>query len=222
MARSFDGSTAFLQTNTVPVAGPATFACWFWVASTSPGIGPLFGTGIRANATASCIELQTGAAGVLRAFQANNGTGAIATTTAVYQPGCWNHACAVFASATSRTIYLNGTNAVLNTGSLGFLSYDTTYLGARATNNIHQNFVNAITAHAAAWNVALNPSEVLQIGQGTNPLLVRSQSLQVYYPLNTAGVGTEYNRVPWRAGKDDLAVTVATPSGPDAPVFPIM
>ena len=97
--------------------------------------------------------------------------------------GSWHHACAVFASTTSRSCYVNGANKATGTDSANFPSgLDTTYIGfSTRTSGAH---FDGDIAEAAMWDVALTDAEVRSLGlAGVVPTLVRPQSLVSYWPI---------------------------------------
>lgn len=96
----------------------------------------------------------------------------------------WNHAGGVYASATSRIAYLNGVAATENTTSRNPLLTEM-FLGVLPGGGLPYN---GLMAHAAVWNVALTPDEMLALGRRSNakfPSEVRPHNLVGYWPLNT-------------------------------------
>jgi hypothetical protein len=106
----------------------------------------------------------------------------IAATSTGYSASVWNHAAAVFTSATSRAAYLNGAGKGTDATNLAPTSIDATGVG----------FLNVLTAagyfdgsiaEAAIWDVALTDADVAILATGASPLTVKPGSLVAYWPL---------------------------------------
>jgi hypothetical protein len=100
-------------------------------------------------------------------------TGA-ASTTAGYDAGTWYHACAVYASSTSRAAYINGANKGTSAVSAAPSGIDRVRLAVDYDGKI---------AEAAIWNVALTDAEVLLASKAVSPLMVRPDALVAYWPM---------------------------------------
>ena len=107
-----------------------------------------------------------------------------ATTTAADSTGVWHHACAVFASSTSRSIYLDGTNKITNTTSITPSSGSIT--GTRIGDSDADCFDGDL-AEVAIWNAALSDAEVASLfvsnGVGVYPTDVKVANLVAYWPV---------------------------------------
>ncbi len=106
----------------------------------------------------------------------------IATSTAAPSVGAWNHACAVFAGGSSRTIYLNGGNSGNNTTSVGTVSVNQLSIGNLNRTSPILHFSGGI-AEVGAWNAALTAAEIASLAAGMTCDKVRPQSLVFYAPL---------------------------------------
>jgi hypothetical protein len=184
VARDFNGTNQALEFAGTPVtAVPLTLACWF-----------LYDAG---NLKRHLIALdESGANGHVALYAANGSTLVIeaealnaagsagrADTSTTFSTGAWNHACAVFTSATSRAAFLNGGGKGTNATSIS-ATPGLTRIGCRviAGSNVG-NFMDGKIAEAAVWNVALADDEVLMLARGFSPLLVRRKSLVAYWPI---------------------------------------
>lgn len=130
------------------------------------------------------------------AFSRDTGNG-IATGTTTITTGVSYHVCGVFASTTSRSIYLNGTSEATNTTTISITSADTTAIASRPNGGLPWN---GVIWDVAFWDVALSTPEVAALAKGFSPLLVRGASLIQYYPLLTAAD-------PLRGEKDGYSLT---------------
>lgn len=101
--------------------------------------------------------------------------------------GVWFHACGVWASSTSRIVYLNGTAGTEDTTSKS-ISVDALYIGRRQASS-PDRYVNGKLAEAAIWSAALTAPEVASLAKGYAPSMVRPGSLAFYLPMVRGLVG---------------------------------
>lgn len=183
MAISFSGSLQSYYSASTPVtAVPLTIACWMNKPSATTGA---FVAGIMRNAGALWygFYLYATNTGKVSASAANNNVFAEAQSTTSYSANTWHHVCGVFASNTSRTIYLDGAGSATNTTSLTPTLIDiVTIAAARKSGNV-DNYLNGSLAEVAIWNAALTEPEAKSLSAGMSPKLVRPQSLVLYVPL---------------------------------------
>jgi hypothetical protein len=181
MAYDFDGTNQSLTRASAPVtAVPLTMACWF-----NPDLlqdGALCAVeSVSGNGT--WFALFAVLAGMVSASTVQNGAESRAITTATYTTGSWNHCCGVFTASNSRTIYLNGGNAVTNTGNRTPTNIAETVIGARRFAGIFGLYFNGKIAEVGIWNAALTAQEVASLAQGMTCDKIRPQSLVFYAPL---------------------------------------
>jgi hypothetical protein len=161
-------------------AYPITMACWFNPANVT-AIHPLITLTNSASTDDSLIMWIRGdAAGdylAIRAAQNAAATQEATNSSGSVVAGSWQHACAIFESATVRHIHLNGvctqnagTSVVLPTGM------NRTTLGAsiRSSGTI---VASADIAFAAIWNVALTEAEVQRLAAGVHPMEIRNSAI---------------------------------------------
>lgn len=180
MARDFisSGSTIFLSKASTPVtAVPCSIAAWMYVTTVGGNNQPLR---IMDNATSNndfsfyidgvshtIGESKSGGAAV-------SANGSVAVTTAT-----WQHVVAVFATNSSRSVYLNGANKVTDVSSAsGPLSLAIMRIGESCT---HTAF-----AFNALWKVALSDADVLSLSLGASPRRVQPQNLVCYVRMENA------------------------------------
>lgn len=163
-------------------AAPLTMVCWFRSSSNTANQAVM-----SLNAAASNDEFNIRVRGdvggdPIAAIAKEGGTDAIVNSTAGYTVDVWAHACAVFASSTSRTIYLNGGNSATDTTSAAPASIARTAIGClgRPTPVV---FFSGDVAEAALYNAALTAAEAAMLALGVSPLLVRTGALVGYWPL---------------------------------------
>lgn len=123
------------------------------------------------------------------AVNANTGDGSnnsSASTSTTISADTWFHACAVFASSTSRAAYLNGAGKGTNTGSRTPSGVNRTSIGVVNGTAVYDPFAPAGTgdiAEVAIWNIALSDADVASLATGVSPLLVHPEALVGYWPL---------------------------------------
>lgn len=92
-------------------------------------------------------------------------------------------ACAVWASATSRTIYLNGSgSSATNTNSVTFANADRTSIG-RYADSTPTRYMDGLISEMGVWNVALDAADIDMLADRFSPLMVKPSGLLHYYPL---------------------------------------
>lgn len=206
MARAFvNASNQYLEYNgAVLTAPPVTFAAWYRPASNiSCHLVSLSNSGAT-----DWLSLQGGASGQVIA-QEYDGTAFPSSTSAtgLLSAGVWAHVAGVFASHSSRTVYVNGTPATTNTGTAAVTGLNKTDIGAvYNAAALNTGFMaNGDLAEVVAWNVALTDAEVAAHALGISPLLIRPTALIAYWPL----LGTTSPEIDL-IGRYELTVTGAT------------
>jgi len=184
------GATTYTSTGysyfqgTVPVtAAPFTMACWFNVTDITAGHCLMSLGDFNTNNYHYMAANGDVASDPLKCTTKAGGADNTATTAGSYSASTWQHACAVFASATSRTIYLNGGNSGTNTGSASPTGIDYIAIGRiRVSNNWFNTWTGGSFAECAIWNAALNTDEVAALAKGFSPSKIRPQNLVFYVP----------------------------------------
>jgi hypothetical protein len=182
MAYSFNGTTQYLRSSTTPITGaPLTMACWCRNVNTSANYTLMSISDLAGNL--DYIRIYTNAAARIQADVRRSATTSPQTSTSL-SAGVWNHACGVFASPTSHSVYLNA-------GGLGSTSTNITPLGidVLSVGGLYRasptQFMSGQIAIPAIWNIALSSGEIYSLSKGFSPLLVRPQNLVFYAPLNS-------------------------------------
>ncbi|MDZ4250286.1 MAG: LamG-like jellyroll fold domain-containing protein [Candidatus Nanopelagicales bacterium] len=179
MPRDFDGSTQYLENlNAALTAAPATMACWFNRAAV--GGGALMGIGSSSVDEYFGINLLS--TGKVRACTKSSTGISCSTHDTVLTEGEWGHAAAVFASASSRTAYFNGSAATTSTVSRTPASLDQMRIGAISEKTLGAYF-DGLLAHCAIWNVALTAEEIARLALGVHPVQVRPDALVCCPPI---------------------------------------
>lgn len=186
MARLFDdGANEYLRVDSaVLTAAPVTMAAWF----RSDDIT------VRQTICSSCnstvndrnhftLRISGNTAGdPVEAITADAAGGAAAGTAVGYLADTWHHGCAVFASATSRSVYLDGRNKASNAGNRTPAGIDRASIGTLADSAPGQ-YMSGRIAEVSMWSAVLTDNEVFQHAQGVPSPFIRPQSLKVYWTL---------------------------------------
>lgn len=185
MAFSFNGTNQFLSVASAPVtAAPLTISLWFYTTTTAKAIGmaticdSVGDTGFRVSGQIpnSTSYVQVAALNTINNF-------GLANSTANYSANAWQHSCAVFASSTSRTSYLNGGNAGTNTTSVTPASVTQFLIGVNRSFSTYSNYFVGRIADVGVWNAALTAAEVASLAARAACSKVRPASLIFYAPL---------------------------------------
>lgn len=208
MARSFDGSNDDLGVASAVVSTtPFTMACWFKTNGTPAAnqiLMKLYNSGVD---NLHRHQLYVDASLRVRVETVDGTSGNNINATAFFTASAWQHACGVWSSATSRTAYLNGTDAQTNTSSRTPSGLDATVIGA-GIDTVPGGFFNGAIMEAAIWNLALTAQEVEMLGTPgvmQCPLSIRPSALVAYWPL----IGVD-SPEPDRVGGFNTTVTGAT------------
>lgn len=183
------GTTDLLTTRLTTIPSKSSWSCWIYMNGNGGGtFGKAFigsaTTGIflgANNSVPSAGSLQFGATFSTTSLSLNFSAG--------LRFGVWEHIGIVYdgsgaGSSFRPTCYVNGVSAALTVGadSVGtFTSGNALYIGNRSDGL--RNW-DGMIAHLAMWNVLLSQAEVVALAAGTNPLLVRPESSQLYMPLD--------------------------------------
>ena len=191
MAYDFNGTSQYLNVASAPVtAVPLTLACWFNSdsATTNQTILGISADIAGVGNTSKWFRLRAAGAVAgdpVQADAANSPTFAVAASTSGYTTGTWHHACGVFLSNSSRTIYLDGANSSTNTNSVTPSDLNGFQIGAiyaEDTNSI-AGYTDGRIAEVGIWNAALTAAEIASLAKGMTCDKVRPQNLVFYAPL---------------------------------------
>ena len=180
MARNFNGTSARIHISSAVVsATPYTMACWFRTTSMAH-LGTLIsinsttsgahyaGLWFRGDVAGDPVDILIESVGVQNTARSTTGC----------TSGKWHHACGVFSSSTSRTVYLDGGSSATNNTSTT-PSLDRTEVGAWRSSL----WFNGDIAEVGIWNIDLTAAEVASLAKGVSPALIRPQNHVAYLPL---------------------------------------
>lgn len=165
MARSFNGTTSSLAASALPAGGvsyPFTMACWFRPTNLSNDHCLLALTDTAGNNDYHYLSANGSVGGDPLAATTKAGTTVRAQSTVSFVANTWQHACGVWESSTSRSVYLNGGNKGTNTTDRSPSGLDILSLGQVMAATPFAS-ANAAIFFAAVWNIALSDAEVAQL-----------------------------------------------------------
>lgn len=186
MSLDFDGTTSYVEaTSGVVTAVPLTMSCWFNLDNATAN-QTLMSVSASGATSARFAMIAAGAAvnDPLRAAVQAGGT-VVNAEAGTFLADTWHHGCAVFTSATSRTIYLDhatsGTNTTNITPNAALINR--TNLASQWGSGARGVTANGEIMEAAIWNVALEDAEIKALAQGFKPTQIRPNALVFYAPI---------------------------------------
>ena len=210
MARLFDDAASDdLTVSRVDVSAlPVSMACW--VRPNAVPAASHVALSLRRNNEPRGCDLTLSSASN-RAIARTAGGASISGSilASAWSLNTWGHCGGVFPSATSRTVYFDGTAGGKNTETqdpFGGSAPNRTTVGMRIQGAEGENFSGDI-AEAAIWAAALTAEEFAALAAGTSPLLIRPDALVNYYPI----IGRHSPEIDL-VGGNDLTVNGATAS----------
>lgn len=186
MAIDFDGTTSYIEaTSGVVTAVPLTMSCWFNLdnATANQTVMSVSASGAT-SARFAIVAAGAATNDPLRAVVQAGGT-VVNAEAGTFLADTWHHGCAVFTSATSRTIYLdhatsgtNTTNITPNSALINRTNIASQWgAGARGVTG------NGEIIEVGIWDVALTSAEIKSLSLGFKPTQIRPNSLVFYAPL---------------------------------------
>ena len=164
---------------------PCTMACWFKKTTDQASTAYLISINESAATNAELALRITTSPHNLVATARASGSSVVVNSSSGTSADVWYHGAAVFASSTSRTVYLNATGNSATDGAnatgLGIVT-----VGSNNRASSPGAYFDGAMAHVAIWNVALSSAEIAQLynsGIGLDPRSVRPDKLAAYWPL---------------------------------------
>jgi hypothetical protein len=219
VARGFvAASSQTLRRNGAPIRGVAPLSICAWIKPTAQTAAAVRVVGLYQDtpATAGIFSLRLETTGAPTAQTYDGTTNALATGATLVTAGVWQHVAATYASASSRSVYLNGANKVTNTATATPTNVVETDIGALWNASAPLLFFDGSLAEIATWSVALTDTDVAVLALGVSPLFVRPDALISYWPLY-GSYSPEIDLV----GRADLTVTGASVSMHPLVYFPV-
>lgn len=175
----------FVRSNNSAISGstpiidyPFTISCWFRTSLTNTN-QVLVGLYDTANVS-NCSLLLRPTALVSVSSRASSST-VFANSTATHSTNIWHHACGVWSSSSSRSVYLDGGNSATNTTTRALSGIQNINIGNStilASVGLQGNI-----CEVGIWNTSLSISDILSLANAISPKLVSSKDLIFYAPL---------------------------------------
>jgi hypothetical protein len=179
MAYAFNGTNQYLRTASCPVSAvPLTIAC----NTRGNATGALYPYIVVSDgANQSRVNVVANDNGTFGANQIDSGGGLTSIIGGTYSANTWIHLCGVFTSASSRSLYVNG--SLIGTNDVGIGSSNSYTRITIGGNHVQTFFTNGNIAEVGIWNAALTADEIASLAKGMTCDKVRPQSLVFYAPL---------------------------------------
>jgi Concanavalin A-like lectin/glucanases superfamily len=164
-------------------AYPFTMACWVRCTTfASPQMWACLAIGNSGSGGYAGIPiLPSGGNGFARSqIDSSRVSAAIIVTPSTMQTGRWHHLCAVF-QASSHAIYLDGALGASGGHSESFPT--TGRFAAGFDSDSGGSYFDGAIADLAVWSAALSADEVSGMARGVPAGRLRSDRLQLYWPL---------------------------------------
>ena len=158
------------------------FTINFWFYPTVSAVGTLVMFALHNTTDNQRFTLQINTTTSRLQFNAFTTANANAVASANYTLNSWNMATAVGTSSTSRTVYINGNNAVTNNTTRVITTPTRWLLASNYSAGIIPQYEGRIS-EVGIWNAALNQTDITSLYRGSKATLVRPTNLKVYAPL---------------------------------------
>ena len=198
MARVFNGSTQYLgrDGSFAITSYPFTLSAWIYLDNVTANHAILgFNSTTQAINSTCLIYALGGVAGdPVAAYVAEGATEQRVDSTTGFSANTWHHVCGVFASATSRTIYLDNGGSASGSTSITptFANVNRVNIGSwySDVSNAQLLFLAGRVAYASVHAAALTADEIADLGRklngvpcGVHPIRIRPESLVACWPL---------------------------------------
>jgi hypothetical protein len=171
----------YLRDTSPPVSYPVSVSVWAYITNVSGGNTDYIWT-LRETPGDFMVVLVGSGGNVLAQSFASTTTGSAVTGTGLVTNNAWNHLGAVFTSASSRAVYVNGGNKATNSttvnvnmGGLDDMLFGAFSVGANA-------LTDGYLAEMGVWNTALSDADMASLGGGFSCHLVQPGGLIVHLP----------------------------------------
>mgnify|MGYP003648880012 CR=1 FL=1 len=202
----FDGGDDYIAANSVASTitdFPFTMSAWANLESSGSGESIVSFSDVSDTDVILQIAITSGADKIQLFAKENGGSSQTITASSAISAGVWVHIVGVFASATSRKLYINGAQeGSEDTNSVAFDSddIDTFTIGGLLRSGITRNFGGKVT-DVGIWNAELDDNTISSIYNSGEP---NDLTLAVSY---TAGSGVDKTgdlQAYWRMGNGTL------------------
>ena len=202
----FDNSDDYIAANGVASTitdFPFTMSAWANLESSGSGETIVSFSDVSDTDVIFQFSITSGADKIQLLARQNGGSSKSITASSATTPGVWVHIVGVFASATSRKLYINGAQeGSEDTNSVAFDSddIDTFTIGGLLRSNVTRHFGGKIT-DVAIWNAELNADTITSIYNSGEP---NDLQLSASYTAGSGVDKTSNLQGYWRMGNGTL------------------
>lgn len=179
MAYNFVRANASVISGNAPIIDyPLTISCWFntSITNTNQILVGLYDTSNISN----CALLLRPTALLSVSSRASSST-VFANASTTHSTNVWHHACGVWASSSSRSVYLDGSNVGTNTTTRALSGIENINIGNSTI--VASVGLQGNIGEIGIWNIALNQSDIISLSKYVSPKLVQLNNLVFYSPL---------------------------------------
>lgn len=185
MARSFVSPDRLATTGVSVTSYPVTMSAWVKI-TTGGRTQAFMSIGAGGASDPQRLEMRFPPTDIAQARSVDSSLGTNAASASTATPvNTWTHVVGVFASNSSRAVYVNGTgftNTITRTVDPSTFAYQT--VGCNISSGpSYGNFFEGHIAEPAWWAAELTPDEIAALVAGYSPLFVRPKLLRSYAPL---------------------------------------
>jgi hypothetical protein len=177
MALDFGGGANVVSGVFTPPSLPFSMGCFFNDASVA-STAVIMSLGVDS----ARYQIQTDGANHIYA-RVLDGVSNPLSVSGLYTGGVWFSAVAVFASTTSRLIYLSDTVGTLDTTSASVSPTSELDIGSRKSSGVFGAGFTGKLANATVWDAALTAAEALEFFKAKPGCRIRPQNIRFYAPL---------------------------------------
>lgn len=179
MAYNFIRANASVISGNVPITEyPLTISCWFNTSLTNTNqiLVGLYDTSNISN----CALLLRPTALLSVSSRASSST-VFANASTTHSTNIWHHACGVWASSSSRSVYLDGGNVGTSTASRAL--YDIVNINLGNSTIVGSVGLQGNIGEIGIWNIPLDQTDILSLAKNISPRLIQPNNLVFYSPL---------------------------------------
>lgn len=154
---TFDGSSEYLE-NTTAVVSNFPFTLSAWVKTTATSSQTVVGIFVSTSSN-QYYRITLSAAG-LPTIEASNTTARTASSATAINDGAWHHVAAVFASSTSRTLYVDGVSKATSTTAATFTATINRLSVGRTSNSAPGSYFNGSIDEVSLWSTGLAQADI--------------------------------------------------------------
>ena len=212
-ARTFADGQSLVVASALVSGTPLTLCAWVYAPNANLTMG-VANVGVSSSDD-NGFTIQVQSTNEIQARARATSPGFPATSSTALSATAWTHLCGVFASSTSRSIYVNGGGKVTDSNSVTPTGMNQATF-ARDYNASTNREWNGPLAYGGLWNAALTDAEVAALAAGIPPQRVRPDALVACPPI----LGDASPEPDYCAARTWTVVGASSQSAHNPPVIP--